>query len=85
MPLAAHVGGALAYLAHELGQAERAATMLGACAAVRGGEDLTDLVLTQLGPRLREALGPDGYGRAYAAGMAMSRAEAIILLDPATL
>jgi hypothetical protein len=85
MPLAASVGGTLAYLAHKLGQDKRAAEMLGACAAVRGGEDLTDLVLTRLGPRLREILGPDDYERAYAAGTAMGRAEAIALLDPAAL
>ena len=35
--------------------------------------------------RLREALGPGGYDRAYAAGTALSRAEALALLDPAAL
>jgi len=38
-----------------------------------------------LGPRLRTALGPGGYDRAYAAGTALSRAEALALLDPAAL
>ena len=85
MPLAATVGGAVAYLAHALGHAERAAAMLGACVAVRGGEDLTDLMVTLLGSRLREALGRDAYDRAYAAGKALGRAEAISRLDPATL
>jgi tetratricopeptide (TPR) repeat protein len=85
MPLLASVGGALAYLAHAAGHHERAARMLGACAAVRGGEDVTDLMVKKLRPPLCEALGPDGYDRAYAAGMALSRAEALALLDPASL
>jgi predicted ATPase/DNA-binding SARP family transcriptional activator len=85
MGLLATVAGALAHLADALGQPERAAEMLGACAAVRGGEDPTDPMVTLLEPRLQAALGPDGYDRAYAAGMALSRAEALVLLDPATL
>jgi hypothetical protein len=85
MPLLASIAGALAHLAHKLGHPGRAAEMLGACAAVRGGEDPTDLAVTLLGSRLREDLGPDAYDRAYAAGTALSRAEALALLDPATL
>jgi predicted ATPase/DNA-binding SARP family transcriptional activator len=85
MSLLASIAGALAHLAHALGQPERAAEMLGACAAVRGGEDPTDLTVTLLGPRIREAIGPGAYDRAYAAGTARSRAEAFALLDPATL
>jgi predicted ATPase/DNA-binding SARP family transcriptional activator len=85
MPLLASAGGAIAHLAHALGQPERAAEILGACAAVRGVADATDLTMTVLGPRIREALGPDAYDRAYAAGMALDRAEAINRLDPATL
>jgi predicted ATPase/DNA-binding SARP family transcriptional activator len=85
MGLFASMAGALAQLADALGQPERAAEMLGACAPVRGGEDPTDLMVTLLAPRLRESLGPGGYDRAYAAGMALSRAEALALLDPATL
>ncbi len=85
MPLLASMAGALAHLARALGQPERAAEMLGACAAVRGEEDPTDLAVTLLGPRLRDALGPGAYDRAYAAGTALSRAEALALLDPATL
>jgi ATP/maltotriose-dependent transcriptional regulator MalT len=85
MGLFASMAGALAQLADALGQPERAAEMLGACAPVRGGEDPTDLMVARLAPRLRESLGPDGYDRAYAAGMALSRAEALALLDPAAL
>jgi hypothetical protein len=85
MPLVAMVGGSLASLAHALGHSERAAEMLGACAVVRGGEDATDLTATMLSPRLRDALGPEGYARAYERGKTISRAEALTLLDPATL
>jgi tetratricopeptide (TPR) repeat protein len=84
MPLVATVAGALACLANDLGQPERAAEMLGSRASVRGGEDLTDLMMTLLAPRLRDALGADGYARAYDRGKALSRAEAIGHLDPAT-
>jgi predicted ATPase/DNA-binding SARP family transcriptional activator len=85
MPLLAFIAGALAHLAHALGRPERAAEMLGACAAVRGGEDPTDLLVTRLEAPLRKALGADAYDRAYAAGTALSRAEALALLDPAAL
>jgi predicted ATPase/DNA-binding SARP family transcriptional activator len=85
MGLLASVATALAHLAHALGQPERAARMFGACAAVRGAEDPTDPMVTLLEPRLRAALGSGGYDRAYAAGMALSRAEALTLLDPAAL
>jgi predicted ATPase/DNA-binding SARP family transcriptional activator len=85
MPLIASTAGALAHLAHKLGQSERAAEMLGACAAVRGGQDPTDPAVTLLGSRLREVLSPGAYDRAYAAGTALSRAEALALLDPAAL
>jgi predicted ATPase/DNA-binding SARP family transcriptional activator len=85
MPRLAAMAGALAHLANALGQPARAAEMLGACAAVRGGEDPTDLLVTRLAAPLREALGPGAYDRAYAAGTALSRVEALALLDPATL
>jgi predicted ATPase/DNA-binding SARP family transcriptional activator len=85
LPLLASNAGTLAHLANALGRPERAAEMLGACAVVRGGEDPTDPLVTRLAARLREALGPGGYDRAYAAGTALSRADALALLDPATL
>jgi predicted ATPase/DNA-binding SARP family transcriptional activator len=85
MSLLASVGGPLAYLARALGQPERAAGMLGACAAVRGAEDRTDLTMTLLAPRIRENLGPERYARAYDRGKALSRAEAVAFLDPAAL
>jgi hypothetical protein len=85
LPLLASVGGSLAHLARALGQPARAAEMLGACAVVRGGEDPTDVAVTQLGNLLREDLSAEGYSRAYAAGKARGRADAREFLDPATL
>jgi predicted ATPase/DNA-binding SARP family transcriptional activator len=81
----ASTAGALAHLANALGRPERAAEMLGACVVVRGGEDPTDPLVTRLEARLRETLGPGGYDQAYAGGTALSRAEALALLDPAAL
>ena len=85
MPVIASAAGALARLAHALGQPGRAATMIGACAAVRGAPDPTDPLAASTAARLREALGPDAYDQAYAAGAALSRAEALALLDPAAI
>jgi hypothetical protein len=85
MPLLAMIAGGLAFLAHALGEPERAAELLGACAPVRGGEDVTDLMVTRLGSWLRADLGAEDYARAYDRGKALSRAEAVALLDPAGL
>ena len=85
MPLLAAVAGGMAYLAHALGESERAAELLGACTPVRGGEDATDLMVTKLASQLRAVLGAEDYARAYDRGQALGRAEALALLDPATL
>ena len=85
MAVLATIGGVLARLAHSLGESERAAGMLGACVRVRGGEDVTDPVVCGLVLELRAALGADGYTRAHDRGSALSRAEAIAVLDPASL
>jgi predicted ATPase len=79
------VAGALAQLAHALGQHERAARMVGAGAAARGAADPTDPLVARLRARLQQVLGQEGYERAYAAGAALSRAEALALLDPADI
>jgi len=83
MQLLALASGALAEFALALGQHERAAELLGARTVVRGGDDPTDPATVKLAPRLRVALGADRYARAYEAGKALSRAEAIKFLDPA--
>jgi len=49
---------------------------------VRGGDDPTDPMAVKLVPRLRAALGDEGYDRAARRGRALSRAEAIKHLDP---
>ncbi len=85
MPVVAMVAGALASYAHAAGEPGRAAEMLGARVSVRGGEDLTELLAARLEPRLLEALGADGFARAYDRGKALDQAEALALLDPAGL
>ena len=85
MPLITLASGAVAEVAFALGQLDRAAELLGARTVVRGGDDPTDPTAVKLAPRLRAALGADGYDRAYRAGQALSRAEAIERLDPAGL
>ncbi|HEY6496038.1 MAG TPA: hypothetical protein VIZ43_22390, partial [Trebonia sp.] len=85
MPLFAQASGAIAELALALGQPERAAEILGAITIVRGGVDPTDRMAVRVAPLLRETLGPDRYDRAYRAGRALSRTEAINRLDPAAL
>jgi predicted ATPase/DNA-binding SARP family transcriptional activator len=82
MPLLAAASGSLAGLALAFGQAERAAEMLGARTVVRGGDDPTEPMTVKLAPQLRAALGDDRYDRAVQRGKALSRAEAIKLLDP---
>jgi predicted ATPase len=85
MSLLARASGALAEVALTLGQPERAAELLGARTVVRGGDDPTDPTAVKLAPLLRTALGEGGYARAYQAGQALSRAEAVERLDPAGL
>lgn len=85
MPLLAQSAGMVAELALALGQPERAAELLGACAVVRGADDPTELTTSQLAPRLRAALGDDRYARAYQAGRTLSRPGAIERLDPSRL
>ena len=85
MPVIAQVCGAVAELALELGEPERAAELLGAGAAVRGADDPTDPMILQLAPRLRAVLGDEGYDRAYRDGKALDRQSAIERLDPSRL
>jgi len=85
MPLLTLASGAVVEVAFAFGQLERAAELLGARTVVRGGDDPTDPTAAKLAPRLRAALGSDRYARAYRAGQALSRAEAIERLDPGRL
>jgi hypothetical protein len=85
MPVLAMAAGPVIEVALALGHPERAAEMLGAASAVRGGEDPTDPMTVRLTARLQEKLGDDRFSRAYARGRSLERAEAIRHLDPATL
>jgi predicted ATPase/DNA-binding SARP family transcriptional activator len=84
-PVLTMASGVLAELAFALGHAERAAELLGARTVVRGADDPTDLAAVKLAPLLRESLGADRFAAAYRAGTALSRAEAVQRLDPASL
>jgi predicted ATPase/DNA-binding SARP family transcriptional activator len=83
MPIVAAVGLAVAGLAARRGHGVEAAQMLGACAAVRGAEDLTNPEVARLMAPLRETLGEDAFADAYARGRALAREDALALLDPA--
>jgi predicted ATPase/DNA-binding SARP family transcriptional activator len=85
MPLLAEASGTTAELAMALGQPERAAELLGAGAAVRGADDLTDPTVLRLAPQLRAALGEDRYAACYNSGKTLDRLAAIERLDPAAL
>ncbi|MET1004664.1 MAG: BTAD domain-containing putative transcriptional regulator [Propionibacteriaceae bacterium] len=85
MPIIASLGVAAAHVAEACGQRLQAATMLGASAQIRGGEDLGDSDIADLVLRLTSEMGAESFQQAYAAGHALSRAEAIVRLDPAQL
>jgi hypothetical protein len=85
MPVVAQVCGAVAGLALTVGDPERAAELLGAGGAVRGADDPTDPMTAPLSAKIRAALGPDRYDRAYQNGRALDRQAAIERLDPSVL
>ncbi len=85
MPLLAQASGTTAELAMALGQPERAAELLGAGAAVRGADDLTDPPALRVVPLLRSALGDGPYEACYATGKALGRVAATERLDPSRL
>lgn len=84
MPIVAIVGMVVADLALASGQAERAATILGAAAAVRGAEDATDPQVVRITAALRDELG-DSFRSHYDKGKRLGREDALPLLDPAAL
>jgi predicted ATPase/DNA-binding SARP family transcriptional activator len=83
MPIVAMVGLAAAGLAARRGNGGEAAQLLGASAALRGAEDLTNPEVARLMARLRDTLGEDAFAEAYARGRALAREDALALLDPA--
>ncbi|MGH3499938.1 MAG: BTAD domain-containing putative transcriptional regulator [Nocardioidaceae bacterium] len=84
MPIVAMQGAATASLAHARGQVTAAAQMLGAAARLRGAEDATDPVISQLLEDLRRDLGPD-FDAAYDEGRGLDREAALARLDPSSL
>jgi tetratricopeptide (TPR) repeat protein len=84
MPLVSGAGVAIACWLAVRGSAEDAAVMLGAAAAVRGSDDLTDLTSTLLRKRIQASLG-GGFDEFYAQGRSLPRDEAVVRLNPARL
>jgi len=82
MPIVAVVGAVTARIVAETGNPHAAAEMLGAAACLRGSEDLTAPDLRELREKLAAELGADAFERAYRAGMALDRVEALARLDP---
>ena len=82
MPIVANVGVTAAKVEAVDGDPELAARILGAAAVLRGAEDPTAVDIKRVIAQLTEALGADGFAAAYGAGRALSRDEAIALLDP---
>jgi len=82
MPIVANVGVTGAKVEAVDGDPAIAARMLGAASVLRGAEDPTAVNIKRLMAELTEVLGADGFAAAYAAGRALTREEAIALLDP---
>jgi hypothetical protein len=80
-PILALVGITVACLAEQVGEAEDAAEILGACARLRGADDPTDLAVSELRERLIPVLG-DRYDAAYRRGRALDPDTAVRRLDP---
>jgi ATP/maltotriose-dependent transcriptional regulator MalT len=85
LPILAGLGTAVARLASALGRNEEAAERLGAAARVRGIEDPTDPTVARLTRELTESIGATGFAAAYDKGWLLSKEEASIRLDPASL
>src|SRR5262249_36783649 len=73
MPVVSSVAGAAAHLPAAPGKAEEAAELLGAAAAIRGADDFTSPEVAAIRDEARSA--------AYDRGRALSREEALALLE----
>ncbi len=80
LPSAANGAETLACVCALEGKAERAATMLGVSAAIRGAFDRGNPRLRRLGTELVAELGEAGYTAAYERGARLSTADATTLL-----
>ena len=83
-PIIAMVGVAVAAVAADLGYARHGATVLGACAVLRGGDDPTEPMQQRVVDRLRPQLGED-LDAFLAKGKALSHRDAQAVVDPALL
>jgi predicted ATPase/DNA-binding SARP family transcriptional activator len=82
MPIVAMTGVARALLTARRGRPADAAEMLGAAAVVRGAPDEANLEIAALTAELRETLGEDAFGAAYARGLEAERDAALARLEP---
>ncbi|MCO6005502.1 winged helix-turn-helix domain-containing protein [Actinoallomurus purpureus] len=78
--LADAVGG-LAGVAVGDGEGERAAVLLGAAVALRGTTVTRDRDIDHVASRARDLIGAEAFAAAFARGAAMSRAEALTVVD----
>jgi ATP/maltotriose-dependent transcriptional regulator MalT len=85
LPLLALIGVGVASLACADGAFEDAATMLGAAARLRGADDPTGSDIIAVTTLARQALGPERFEKAYAAGRSLDRPAAQVRIDPAYL
>lgn len=83
MPVCAAVCVAAAAVAGARGNQQRAATLLGAAALLRGADDPTNLDVRTVADSVRVALGESGYDDAWRAGGHGDRAAALDRLDAA--
>ncbi|WP_345428149.1 ATP-binding protein [Actinoallomurus vinaceus] len=65
------------------GAGERAAVLLGAAVALRGTAVARDRDVDQVAARARDLVGAEAFAAAFARGAAMSRAEALTVVDEA--
>ena len=84
MPVVANAGVCVAALAEALGRSTDAAEILGAAARLRGSDDATEPIISDVTTRLRVKLGR-AFDENYASGGALDREGAIARIDPALL
>ena len=78
-PLAAVIEAVAAFVVSQDGDAEAAATLLGAGHTVRGAFDESSLVAPRVRETARRALGDAAFGVAYSRGRELTRETAITL------
>lgn len=81
-PIMAACALAAVDLAQDRGEAEHAASMLGASARLRGVHDATNAMVVVLRRNLVDDLGEAAFTRAFDAGRALSQQEALLAVDP---